>query len=92
MPLSNGTSYHTKCNVTKHLFVFQTSSDSLTYSVPADTLDIVPNSGTQLYTPFTDPGQSTDDALHRPIPNVSSEAIVSGEAAFVDDMHSTAGI
>ena len=86
------TSYDTKFNVTKHFFVFQTSSDYLAYSVPADTLDITPSSGTQLYTSFTDPGQSEEDALHRPIPYVSSEAIVSGEAAFVDDLRSAAGI
>ena len=46
---------------------------------------------TSLYEPFTDPDQSPTDALHRPVPNVSSEAIVSGEAVYIDDMPASKG-
>ena len=50
-----------------------------------------PCSGTILYEPFTDPDQSHTDSLHKPVPNVSSEAIVSGEAVYIDDMPSMSG-
>ena len=49
-------------------------------------LKLEPSSATQFYDGCTEPGQADDDALGRPIPNVSSEAVVSGEAVYIDDM------
>lgn len=50
-----------------------------------------PCNGSQIYQSFTEVGQKDSDALHRPVPNVSSEAIVAGEAEYVDDIPSIAG-
>lgn len=55
-------------------------------------LGIVPCCGTQQYEPFTNHNQIDSDSLHKPVPNVSSEAIVSGEAVYVDDIPSVKGI
>ena len=56
-----------------------------------DAMGMEPSCGSQIYGPFTDPGQKASDSLHRPVPNVSSEAIVAGEAAYVDDIPSMTG-
>ncbi|XP_053406229.1 xanthine dehydrogenase/oxidase-like [Mercenaria mercenaria] len=49
-------------------------------------VSLPPYSGRQVFDPCTDDGQKEDDALGRTVPNVHSEATVSGEAIYVDDL------
>ena len=56
-----------------------------------DSIDMEPCCGTQVYESFTDLDQKESDSLHKPVPNVSSEAIVSGQAEYVDDIPKMAG-
>ena len=77
-----------------YIFFFQNLSEkpsSSKTSEKQETLSMEPCCWTSLCEPFTDPDQSPTDALHRPVPNVSSEAIVSGEAVYIDDMPALKG-
>ena len=87
-----------ECFNTQHLLNLRFSQENakrVEFNGPSDPInktEIEPVRGTQIYEPFTDPDQNDSDALHKPVPNVSSEAIVSGEAQYVDDIPQMAGI
>ncbi|XP_053405175.1 xanthine dehydrogenase/oxidase-like [Mercenaria mercenaria] len=49
-------------------------------------VSLPPYSSRQVFDACTDDGQSDEDALGRTVPNVHSEAAVSGEAIYVDDL------
>ena len=51
-----------------------------------DSLSLPPYHSRQVFADCTDVGQSEDNALGRTIPNIHSEAVVSGEAIYVDDI------